>query len=103
MQNGHMTGYRIKVTDAGNVRLPLKFESITQQVLIAPLEEGTTYRVSVAAMTKVGIGPYTTSMSVTTNKGKINDTLITMYYNEVLFQYFMQTMAYWQQPCSLLL
>ena len=70
MQNGRITGYKIKVTDADNASQPMIFESITQQVLIAPAEEGTTYRVSVAAMTRVGIGPFAESISVTTNEGK---------------------------------
>ena len=65
VQNGNIIGYRIKVRGNSNANRPREIDTINTQAEIVPVEEGTTYIVAVAAMTSVGIGPYSEPTVIT--------------------------------------
>ena len=68
-QNGRIIGYRVNVTDKKSFKKYLQTDTQNESLLVTAVEEGTTYFVSVAAMTKVGVGPYGEPISITTSKG----------------------------------
>ena len=49
----------------GNTDRPLEINTTNTQAEIAPVKENTIYIVSVAAMTSVGIGPYSEPIIIT--------------------------------------
>ena len=69
LQNGEITGYKIKVTTKNNLDEPLHIDTVILTALVTPVKQGTVYSVSVAAMTRVGVGPYSEPISVTTENG----------------------------------
>ena len=65
VQNGNIIGYRIKVRGNSNANRPWEIDTINTQAEIVPVEESTTYIVALAAMTSVGIGPYSEPTVIT--------------------------------------
>ena len=66
-QNGLITGYSVNVTnsDTGVSRL---LSSIGNSITVIQLSPYTSYLCSVAAQTIVGLGPYTSPITVTTGE-----------------------------------
>lgn len=74
-QNGHIIAYYLNITslDSGDTVL---YNSVATSVHISGLIPYTSYTCIVAAMTSVGLGPYTTTISFTTNEdGELFDSL----------------------------
>ena len=69
LQNGEITGYRIKIVTKNNLHESMQIDTVTLTTLVTSVKENTMYSVSVAAMTKVGTGPYSEPISVTTGNG----------------------------------
>ena len=72
-QNGIITNYTVLVTPVNLQRAAYQLNStnMSTQLLVSSLEEFSSYTFVVAAQTRVGIGPFSTSITVqTTTDGK---------------------------------
>lgn len=65
-RNGHIVGYRIKVIGNDNAVQPLLVDTNTTFNATVSVTKPGTHCVSVAAMTSVGVGPYSESIIITT-------------------------------------
>lgn len=66
-QNGLITGYSINITNA-DTGASMLLSSTGNSIAVGELSPYTSYLCSVAAQTMVGLGPYTTPITVTTNE-----------------------------------
>lgn len=66
-QNGIITGYLINVTLVSTGR-SFQMTSTTPNLFLNSLQPFTTYTCRVAAMTNVGVGPYSMAISFLTNE-----------------------------------
>ena len=73
-QNGKIIGYSINVTDRDSTLLNQDTANMT--ITISSLKESTTYYVSVAARTSVGVGPFSLPISVTTQNNTGNGKVL---------------------------
>ena len=66
-QNGIITGYSVNVTN-NDTGVSMLLSSTENSITVAQLSPYTTYLCSVAAQTVVGLGPYTSPITVTTDE-----------------------------------
>lgn len=66
-QNGIITGYSVNVTNRDN-RESILFSTTQTSITVEQLRAFTTYLCSVAAQTVVGLGPYTSTLMITTDE-----------------------------------
>ena len=57
------------MVDTGNIQRSFEIDTTKIQAMVVPVEESTTFNVTVAAMTSVGIGPYSEPIILTTLSG----------------------------------
>ena len=65
-QNGEISGYHVRIMLQEVVIMQLSSQH--PSVTVMSLDETTTYEVSVAASTRIGMGPYSEPVLVTTKK-----------------------------------
>ena len=87
-QNGLIIGYRINITEKTMFKLYLQMDTENETAVITELEESKAYFASVAAKTQVGVGPYTDSLLITTNSGRLHPVITDNYSN--WFTFYMQ-------------
>ena len=66
VQNGEIIGYNITVTNRVEKTLPLLMDTANTTLIVSSLNDSTLYKVSVAARTRVGVGPFSEPISITT-------------------------------------
>ena len=66
-QNGIITGYSVNVTN-NDTGVSMLLSSTENSITVAQLSPYTTYLCSVAAQTVVGLGPYTSPITITTDE-----------------------------------
>ena len=67
LQNGFIVGYRVKVLETNTGHTSIKFVSTpAMSITLTSLHPYYTYSCTVAAMTTVGLGPYSTDIYITT-------------------------------------
>ena len=94
-QNGHITGYDVRVIAQEGRSSFMKLSTENSEILVFSVEESTTYFVSVAAKTSVGVGPYSEPISITTKKDQCMLYSMQIVLEPIVF-FLLQ---YWQQFC----
>lgn len=67
-QNGNITGYEIEVMALAEHSTLWKLNTEASSILVSSVEESTTYNISVAARTSMGVGPHSEPIFITTKK-----------------------------------
>lgn len=89
-QNGLITGYSINVTNS-DTGASMLLSSSGNSITVAELSPYTSYLCSVAAQTIVGLGPYTSSISVTTGEDGKNKLASITSSRTIMYIFFLNS------------